>query len=121
VHYQLPPKEEAFIHRNGRTARMAATGTAYLVLAERESLPKYLNVKPEEEPLEENLDPSEPEWKTIYISGGKKDKINKVDIVGWLLQKGKLMKDDLGIIEVKDFGSYIAIKKDKVDELIPLI
>jgi len=121
VHYQLPPKEEAFIHRNGRTARMAATGTAYLVLAERESLPKYLNTKPEEEPLEENLNPSEPEWKTIYISGGKKDKINKVDIVGWLLHKGNLIKDDLGIIEVKDFGSYIAIKKDKVDELIPLI
>src|SRR5690606_22932574 len=121
VHYQLPPKEEAFIHRNGRTARMADTGTAYLVLAERESLPKYLNTKPEEEPLEENLNPSEPEWKTIYISGGKKDKINKVDIVGWLLQKGNLIKDDLGIIEVKDFRSYIAIKKDKVDELIPLI
>jgi ATP-independent RNA helicase DbpA len=121
VHYQLPPKEEAFIHRNGRTARMAATGTAYLVLSENESLPRYLKVKPEEEPLEENLIPSEPEWKTIYISGGRKDKINKVDIVGWLLQKGNMMKDDVGKIEVKDFGSYIAIKKDKVDELIPLI
>ena len=121
VHYQLPPKEEAFIHRNGRTARMAATGTAYLVLSENESLPRYLNVKPEEEPLEENLIPSEPEWKTVYISGGRKDKINKVDIVGWLLQKGNLLTGDLGKIEVKDFGSYIAIKKEKVDELIPLI
>src|SRR5690606_26419587 len=99
----------------------AATGTAYLVLSENESLPKYLKAKPEEEPLEDNLIPSEPDWKTIYISGGRKDKINKVDIVGWLLQKGNMLKDDLGKIEVKDFGSYIAIKKDKVDELMPLI
>jgi len=121
VHYQLPPKEEAFIHRNGRTARMEATGTAYLLLTERDSLPRYLNTVPEEEPLEEGLIPQEPEWKTIYISGGKKEKINKVDIVGWLLQKGGLDKADLGRIEVKDFGSYVAIKSDKVDDLIPVI
>ena len=121
VHYQLPPKEEAFIHRNGRTARMEATGTAYLLLTERDSLPRYLNTVPEEEPLEEGLIPQEPEWRTIYISGGKKEKINKVDIVGWLLQKGGLDKADLGRIEVKDFGSYVAIKSDKVDDLIPVI
>ncbi|HLW19257.1 MAG TPA: DEAD/DEAH box helicase [Cyclobacteriaceae bacterium] len=121
VHYQLPPKEEAFIHRNGRTARMEATGTAYLLLTERDSLPRYLNTVPQEEPLEEGLIPQEPEWKTIYISGGKKEKINKVDIVGWLLQKGGLDKADLGRIEVKDFGSYVAIKSDKVDDLIPVI
>ncbi|MEX2595180.1 MAG: DEAD/DEAH box helicase [Anditalea sp.] len=121
VHYQLPSKEEAFIHRNGRTARMMASGTAYLLLAERESLPKYLEAVPEEEFLEETMTPREPEWKTIYISGGKKDKINKVDIVGWLLQKGNLAKDDLGKIEVKDFGSYVAIKRDKVEDLIPLL
>ena len=121
VHYQLPPKEEAFIHRNGRTARMEATGTAYLVLSERESLPKYLDTLPEEELLEENLTLGEPEWQTIYISGGKKDKINKVDLVGWILQKGQLEKKDLGKIEVKDFGSYVAIKRDKVEDLIPLI
>jgi len=121
VHYQLPPKEEAFIHRNGRTARMEATGTAYLLLTERDALPRYLDAVPEEEPLEEGLLPREPEWKTIYISGGKKEKINKVDIVGWLLQKGNLDKGDLGRIEVKDFGSYVAIKRDKVDDLLPLI
>lgn len=121
VHYQLPPKEDAFIHRNGRTARMEATGTAYLVLSEREALPKYLDIVPEEEALEEGLTPRNPEWITIYISGGKKDKINKVDIVGWLIQKGKLDKADVGKIEVKDFGSYAAVKRDKVEEVIPII
>jgi len=121
VHYQLPPNESAFIHRNGRTARMESSGTAYLLLAEREQLPKYLETVPEEEELPENLLPEEPEWQTVYISGGKKDKINKVDIVGWLLQQGSLEKEDLGRIEVKDFGSYVAIKRHKVDGLIPVI
>lgn len=121
VHYQLPPKEEAFIHRNGRTARMEASGTAYLVIGERESLPDYLNSTPEEEILVDYQKPANPDWETLYISGGRKDKINKVDIVGWLIKKGHLGQNDLGKIEVKDFGSYVAIKKDKINELIPLI
>ena len=121
VHYQLPPKEDAFIHRNGRTARMDATGTAYLVLAENEALPNYLEDSPEEELLENNHIPNAPDWVTIYISGGKKDKINKVDIVGWLIQKGGLEKSEVGMIEIKDFGSYVAVKSDKVQGLIPAV
>jgi ATP-independent RNA helicase DbpA len=121
VHYQLPTKEEAFIHRNGRTARMEASGTAYLVMGERESLPAYLNSEPEEEILGDYQKPANPEWETLYISGGRKDKINKVDIVGWLLKNGNLNQNDLGKIEVKDFGSYVAVKKDKIKNLIPMI
>src|SRR5690606_14180479 len=111
VHYQLPQKEDAFIHRNGRTARMTASGTAYLVLAENESLPAYLEHSPEEEDLEDDHPvPNEPEWVTLYVSGGKRDKINKVDIVGWLIQKGGLDKNEVGMIEIKDFGSYVAVR-----------
>lgn len=121
VHYQLPPKEGAFIHRNGRTARMEASGTAFLVLAERESVPDYLNSIPEEEKLVGHQKPADPEWQTLYISGGRKDKINKGDIVGWLLQKGRLDQNELGRIEVKDFGSYVAIKRSKINQIIPLI
>ncbi len=122
VHYQLPQKEDAFIHRNGRTARMDASGTAYLVLNENESLPAYLERSPEEEALEDDLRvPDEPEWVTLYVSGGKKDKINKVDIVGWLIQKGGLDKSEIGMIEIKDFGSYVAVGRNKVKSLIPVI
>src|SRR5690606_35022710 len=41
VHYQLPPKEDAFIHRNGRTARMHAQGLSYMILANDEARPPY--------------------------------------------------------------------------------
>src|SRR5690606_22851446 len=121
VHYQLPPKEAAFIHRNGRTARMEASGTAYLVLAEKEPLPKYLQTVPEEEHLVEDQVTQEPEWQTLYSRGRKKDKKNKLDGVGGLMQKGMLKQGGLGKIEVNDFGSYVAIKRDKIKNLIPLI
>jgi superfamily II DNA/RNA helicase len=42
VHYQLPPKEDAFIHRNGRTARMNAKGFVYLIMNEDEN---FLSLK----------------------------------------------------------------------------
>jgi hypothetical protein len=62
--------------------------------------------------------PKEPKWATLYIGGGKKDKINKVDIVGLLMKKGGLDKDDLGLIEVQDFTSYVAVNSLKIKQLI---
>lgn len=118
VHYQLPHNEEAFLHRNGRTARMNAKGTSYLMLTPDEKLP-YLKQLPEIEELPEKLilPPASP-WVTLYIAAGKKDKVNKVDIVGLLLKKGGLAKDDLGLIEVLDYSSYTAIKRDKIETVV---
>jgi superfamily II DNA/RNA helicase len=122
VHYQMPHTEDAFIHRSGRTARMHAEGTAYLVLAEGEDYPTYLSEKPTLFNLDEQLTlPELPVWETLYISAGKKDKINKVDIVGLILQKGGLQKDELGLIEVQDNASYVAIKRDKIKGLLDRI
>lgn len=122
IHYQLPLKEEDFIHRNGRTARMHATGTAYLILQEDEKMPAFLPADteilqlPEESPL-----PAAPEWVTVYIGAGRKNKVNKVDIVGFLSQKGRLTRDDLGLIEVRDFAAFAAVKRDKVKKMLALV
>jgi ATP-dependent RNA helicase DeaD len=62
--------------------------------------------------------PKPPEFQTVYISGGKKNKLNKIDIVGFFSQKGKLEKGDLGLIEVKDFISFAAVKYNKVKDLL---
>lgn len=121
VHYQLPHNEQAFLHRNGRTARMHAKGTAYLILTEDESLP-YLKQEPVIEELsEKNVIPKPAPWATLYIAAGKKDKINKIDIVGLLLQKGGLDKEDLGLIEVLDHTSYAAVKRNKIEKVVHLI
>ncbi len=121
VHYQLPHNEEAFLHRNGRTARMHAKGTAYLMVTPDEK-PAYLNEIPEEEILPDNPKPPKPSpWSTLYIAAGKKDKVNKVDIVGLLLKKGGLDKDELGLIEVLDYSSYAAVKRNKIEQLADTI
>jgi ATP-independent RNA helicase DbpA len=121
VHYQLPHNEEAFLHRNGRTARMHAKGTSYLILTEDEKL-AYINQNPEVEVLPEKLTLPKPSpWATLYIAAGKKDKINKVDIVGLLLQKGGLAKEDLGLIEVLDHSSYAAVKRNRIEQTVHLI
>jgi len=118
VHYQLPYTEDAYIHRNGRTARMNAKGTAYAILTEEEHY-KYLPEDIEEETLSEKYKlPEASDWVTLYLAHGKKDKINKIDIVGLFLQKGGLAKDDLGLIEVKDTTSYVAVKRNRVEGLL---
>lgn len=122
IHYHLPSKEDAFIHRNGRTARMHADGTAYVLLSEGEELPSFI---PDtiffEEVMAEAILPQAPEWQTIYIGSGKKDKINKVDIVGLFLKKGKLQKDELGLIDVLDHSAFVAIRRNKVKKVLQLL
>ena len=118
VHYQLPPKEDAFIHRNGRTARMHAKGFAYLIMTEEENFPFIKENTPEENITENYRIPAKTPFQTIYISAGKKDKVNKVDIVGYLIKKGELAKEDVGIIEVKDTTSYVAVARNKVKDVL---
>lgn len=122
VHYHLPHTADAFTHRNGRTARMEASGTAILILNEEENLPSYIEEEVEQIELPEKYDlPEKPKWATLFIAAGKKDKVNKVDIVGFLTNKGELKKEDIGLIEVKDFFSFVAIRKIKMNHLLHLI
>lgn len=122
IHFEFPMRADEFRHRNGRTARMQTEGTAYLLLNSDEPVPDYINIKPKEYILPSRYKaPEAPNWTTIYISGGKKNKLNKMDIVGFLLQKGKLEKQDLGLIEVKDTISFAAVNKAKVGKMLELI
>lgn len=119
IHYHLPSKGDAFIHRNGRTARMNATGTTFIIASAEEVLPDYITPVPEVYRLSPEFElPENPPWITLFIGAGKKDKVNKMDIVGFLLKIGKLDKDELGLIDVKDNISYAAVKRDKIDELL---
>jgi ATP-independent RNA helicase DbpA len=122
IHYHLPHTEEIFIHRNGRTARMDASGTAILILSEEEKLPTYINQSIEQIQLPDTVIlPEKLKWSTLFIAAGKKDKVNKVDIVGFLSNKGQLKKEDIGLIEVKDFFSFVAIRKSKMGHVLQLI
>ncbi|HOO85908.1 MAG TPA: helicase-related protein, partial [Prolixibacteraceae bacterium] len=119
IHFNLPENEKVFTHRNGRTARMHAAGTSYLLVNEKETIPVYLKEKPKYETLPEKaVIPAVSNWVTLYISAGKKEKISKMDIAGLFMQKGKLKKDEVGLIDVLDHVSYVAVKRDKVDQVL---
>ena len=117
IHYELPRHEEEFIHRNGRTARVNAKGTAYVLKWESQLLPEFIqNVKGI------NISkkaPHKPQfWETIFISGGRKDKISKGDIAGLFFKQGGINKDQLGTIELKPDCAFVAIPLTMADELV---
>lgn len=123
IHYHLPTNQEAFIHRNGRTARWEAQGTSYLILHSEEHLPDYLGETevPLTELPEKTARPPKPRWATLYIGKGKKDKLNKVDIVGFLYKKGGLARDEVGQVDVKDHYAFATIHADKMKQTLTLV
>ena len=122
VHYHLPHVEAEFTHRNGRTARMNATGNVYVIWSEDEKLPVYITENATKFELPEKLSiPEKPKWSTLFIAAGKKNKINKIDIVGFLSNKGHLKKDEIGLIEVKDFSAFAAVRKSKIGNVVDLV
>jgi len=122
IHYHIPINEDAFTHRNGRTARWDAEGTSYIILNEDENLPVYVTEEPEIFDLPTKIArPAQPLWVTLYIGKGKKDKVNKIDIVGFLFKKGKLGKDDIGQIDVKEHFAFVAIRRSKLNQTLNLI
>lgn len=122
IHYHIPVNEEAFTHRNGRTARWDATGTSYLILNPEERVPDYIPSELDIFDLPENAPrPSKPQWITIYIGKGKKDKLSKIDIAGFLYKKGNLAREDVGAIDVKDHYAFVAVRRSKVKQLLTLI
>jgi superfamily II DNA/RNA helicase len=120
LHYQMPFKENEFTHRNGRTARMHSKGTAYVLQQDGERSPDYMKDLPLLRLGKSKL-PKMPEWTTLFISGGRKDKISKGDIAGLFFKQGNLSKEELGIIELKNDCAFVAVKKAMIKDLIPKV
>jgi len=117
LHYHLPMKGHEFTHRNGRTARMHKGGTAYVLLWEKEEIPEFLP-DCEEEEIKRAPAPKPSAWQTVFVSGGRKDKISKGDIAGLFFKQGQLNKEQLGVIELKQDCAFVAVAATEVNELI---
>lgn len=119
IHYHLPVSKEAFTHRNGRTARAGATGAAYILLGPDEFLPDYIHPKPRFFSLcKSPYRFASPKFTTIYIGRGKKEKISKGDVMGFLIHKGKIEAAQIGRIDVMSHCAYVAIRKEVVMTLL---
>ncbi len=117
IHYHLPHREEEFIHRNGRTARMHHGGTAYVLHWTKEELPDFVQ-QYEVEELNKSTHLKQSEWCTLFISGGRKDKISKGDIAGLFYKQGNIQKDELGMIELKNDCAFVSVKKTIASDMV---
>ena len=122
VHYHLPLDEESYIHRNGRTARWDADGDAYMLLGPTEVLPDYVRDTAVGYGIPSDCPPpSEPKWVTLYIGKGKKDKIGKGDVAGFLSKVGGLERDQIGRIDILPGWSYAAVSRAGIRLLLSRI
>ena len=122
IHYHLPESQEGYIHRVGRTARWDATGRSFFILNASEHIPDYVEGDIENyEPTANSQEPTAPKNVTLYIGKGKKDKISKGDIVGFLCKNGGLKADEIGRIDVKDRYAYVAIHREKLKQTLHLV
>lgn len=117
IHYELPRAVEEFTHRNGRTARVNEKGTAYVLQWEKERLPEFIK---KDTPLDiSKKAPYKPQfWETLFISGGRKDKISKGDIAGLFFKQGAINKDQLGVIELKQDCAFVSVPLSIANELV---
>ena len=119
VHYHLPETEDGYVHRVGRTARWDKQGKAFFILHGQEQIPAYVDADVADFALPQVLpEPTQPRFQTLYIGKGRRDKLSKTDIVGFLCKKGGLKGDDIGRIDVRDRYTYVAVARTKAKQVV---
>ena len=112
IHYHVPVSEQTYVHRNGRTARVAATGEAYVIVAPDEQLPAWISI---DEPLILNpvATASRAPMATLYFQAGKKEKLSRGDIMGFIANNGGIEASEIGRIDVRDHYALAAIPRQQ--------
>ena len=117
VHYHLPVSEQAYIHRNGRTARVDATGQAYVITAPDEALPDWVSIDELFE-MHPAARMAKPAMTTLYFQAGKKEKLSRGDIMGFIANNGGIPASDIGRIDVRDHYAIAAVPRPQGPEVL---
>lgn len=118
VHYHLPPSVEAWTHRNGRTARQDAEGEVYIITTDDETIPEYVEWDRDYVPQGKSDKPITSSVATLYFNVGKKEKISRGDIVGFLIAKGGLEAGQIGRIALRDHSALVAVPRNDAKRLV---
>ena len=120
IHYHLPQNEQELVHRVGRTARWDKEGRAFFIVGPEETMPEFIDGDVETYDISRPsvLVPPSPKNATLYIGKGKKDKISKGDIAGFLCKKGGLEPGEIGRIDVMDRYAYAAVSRSKLQQVL---
>lgn len=116
IHYHLPTSPEAWTHRNGRTARNGADGTVYIITSEADSIPGYINAARTWNPTAPECSTLPAAKATLHINAGRKEKISRADVVGFLMAHTQLSSDEIGPISLSDHQTLVAVPRDKSRE-----
>ena len=117
IHYHLPVSEQVYIHRNGRTARVDATGHAYVITAPGEELPAWVAIDETLKPHPADRMPRAP-MATLYFQAGKKEKLSRGDILGFIAGNGGVEACAVGRIDVRDHYALAAVPRTAAGEVI---
>lgn len=121
IHYHLPSSPEAWTHRNGRTARQDASGEIYVMTSDDESIPDYVEWDRDYVPQGHNDNPIASDIATLYFNIGKKEKISRGDIVGFLIAKGGLEASQIGRIALRDHSALVAVPSKEAERLVKVL
>ncbi|MDE6498839.1 MAG: DEAD/DEAH box helicase [Muribaculaceae bacterium] len=118
VHYHMPSTAETWVHRNGRTGRMGASGKVLVIEAPDEKIPEYVATEGDYTPAESKVQQDAVRMATLFFDAGKKDKISRGDIVGYICQQGGLEAALIGKIDLRDRFAYVAVPRDCMKRLL---
>ncbi len=127
VNFELPFQPEIYVHRIGRTGRAGKAGVAVSLVGPQDGAKLRAIEAAIGSPLERQVAPPPPHgdgidprtavpvdaaMATLYLSGGRKDKVRPGDILGALTgEAGGFQGSEVGKIEIHDRFSYVAIAK----------
>lgn len=120
VHYHLPHTSEAYTHRNGRTARVAREGNVYLILGPEERLADYIVPDASYSPDRAASGDLKSGLELLYITGGKREKLSRGDILGWIVKEAGVEASDVGKISVFDHYSLVAVSARSAGRIIEM-
>ncbi|MDE6027697.1 MAG: DEAD/DEAH box helicase [Muribaculaceae bacterium] len=110
IHYHQALTPETYTHRNGRTARVDREGDIYVLVGPEEDVKPYTEFDDSYYPDYDAPEGEGPEFDTIYFSAGKKEKLSKGDILGFLTKECGVPGEAIGKIDVYDHYALAAVK-----------
>lgn len=118
IHYHLPVNEQAYTHRNGRTARAGAEGTVYVITGPDEAAPDFVAVHHPFYPDMAATGPIMPSWTLLYINAGKREKISKGDVAGFVMKQCSVPAAEVGTITIGLDYALVAVRPQAVGAIL---
>lgn len=118
VHYHLPLTAETYTHRNGRTARVENEGDVYILLGPDEEAADFMAPDSEFTPDPAKQSPLGGGMEALYIAAGRREKLSRGDILGFITKECGVAGSEVGKIAVFDHYSVVAVNKDAAPDII---